>query len=321
MNFKFACNMVCLPVLLLAASSVQAFPNKPIQIVVPFGAGSITDVVARSVAEKMREGLGQTVIVENKPGVGGIIGAAYVARANPDGYTILLGSNSTNSINQSLFKQLPYSPEKDLIPISLAGEIPAVLVTPGQHQVNNMKELIALARQRPSTLSFGIGNTTNRVAGEMLQKEGKFAGVIVPYRGEPYGMTDLLGRQIDFMFVNLPVAYPHIVSGKIKAIALTGNERVSALPSIPTVSETVPAFSMPNGWLAFFAPAGTDKAVIDRLNHEIVLALKDPAVVKRLEGTGGYIVKSSSPAALGERVSKDAERWGQLIKDAGIALE
>ncbi|GAA4327887.1 tripartite tricarboxylate transporter substrate binding protein [Pigmentiphaga soli] len=303
------------------AAGAGGFPAKPVQIVVPFGAGSITDVVARVIAEHMREGLGQPVIVENKPGVGGIVGAANVAKAPADGYTLLLGSNSTNAINQSLFKSLPYDPIKDLVPVSMAGEIPAVMIARADHRANTLQDVVDLAKAAPGRLTFGIGNTTNRVAGEMLQKAGKFEAVIVPYRGEPYGLTDLLGGQVDFMFLNLPVAYPHLQTGKVKAIALTGVRRVSAMPSIPVAGETLAGFSMPDGWLAFFAPAGTPPQIIRRLNEEIVAALDDAEVRKRLEATGGYVVKSSTPDELGERVASDAKRWADLIKAANIPLQ
>jgi len=320
---KTFCNLVFgLAGALCALTAVaEDFPSKPVQIVVPFGAGSITDVVARVVAEHMREGMGQPVIVDNKPGVGGIVGAANVAKAKPDGYTLLLGSNSTNAINQSLYKSLPYDPTKDFMPVSMAGEIPAIMIARSSHIANNIADVIEMSKKEPERFTFGIGNTTNRVAGTILQKEAGFSAVIVPYRGEPFGLTDLLGGQIDFMFLNLPVAYSHMKSGAVKGIALTGSKRVDLVPNVPTIGETVPGFSMPNGWLAFFAPAGTPAAVVDRLNREIVSALQDPDVRSKLEATGGYIVRSSSSQELAGIVSQDAERWAKFIKLADIPLQ
>lgn len=323
MRTAFLCRLTGALILAACAISAQAqqFPSKPITIIVPFPAGSITDVVARNIAEKMRVSLGQPVIVEAKPSVGGIVGAAHVARATPDGHTILLGSNSTNSINQSLFRHLPYDPGKELIPVSMAGEIPAVMIARADHPANDLKEVIQLAKSKPGQLSVGIGNTTSRVASEMLQKNAGFQWITVPYKGEPLAVNDLLGGQIDYVFLNLPVAYPMLKAGKVKAIALTGADRVEMMPDIPRANETQPDFMMPNGWLAFFAPAGTPRPVVERLNKEVEAALKAPDVIQKLEGTGGYIVRYSSPEELGTRVRHDKERWASLIKTANIPLQ
>ncbi len=299
----------------------EEYPTRMITIVVPFSAGAISDSVARVVAEKMRLGLGQSVIVENKPSVGGMVGAADVAKAKPDGYRILLSSNSINSINASLFKQLPYNPEKDFAPISMAGEIPAVLISRADLPVSNLRDVINLAKSKPGAISFASGNTTGQIAGEALKSAAGIDLNNVPYKSEPLGMTDVLSGQVDLMFLNLPVAYSQIRAGKIKAIAFTGRDRVAVLPDVQRANETVPSYTMPNGWLAFFAPAGTPKPIIDRLNKEIVSALRHPEVKAKLEATGGYMVDSSTPDELAARVQKDSERWAELIKGAKISQQ
>jgi len=307
--------LTCMPV-----AAMASFPERPITIVVPFSPGSISDTVTRLVAESMRASLGQQVIVDNKPGAAGMIGAGQVARANPDGHTILLGSNSTNAINKSLYKQMQYDLERDFAPISMAGEIPAVLIARKGLGVSNVQELIDYDKANPEKLTFANGNTTNQISGLTLNKLAGMSMVNVPYKSEPEGMMAVLGDQVDLMLLNLPVAYPHIKSGKVNALAFPGGSKVEALPEVPTASETVPDYTIPNGWLAFFAPAGTPRDVVEKLNKSIVDALNEPAVAEKLASSGGYIVKSSTPEELDQLVKHDFAKWAQLIKDANIPM-
>ncbi len=294
----------------------QDYPSRTVTIVVPFPAGSISDTVTRVIAEKLRPALGQTVVVENKPGVSGIVGAESVAKAKPDGYTIMLGSNSTNAINPYLYKTLPYDPTKDFAPIAFAGEIPAVLIARPDLPAKNLADLIQLGKNKG--LSYAFGNTTHLVSGETFKSAAGINLITVPYKGEPLGLNDVLGGQVDVMSLNLPVAYPMIKAGKVKAIALTGPRKLADLPDVPLASDTLRAFSMPNGWLAFFAPARTPHAVIERLNKELVAIMNMPDVKAKIEGTGGYVLYSGTPEELQKRVDQDAKRWGELIRAANV---
>lgn len=316
MRFKTSSAAFVLGLAAVLPASAQDYPARSVTIVVPFPAGSISDTLARVIADKLRPALGQTVVVENKPGVGGIVGAAYVAKAKADGYTIMLGSNSTNAINPFLFKSLPYDPAKDFAPIAFAGEIPGVLIARPDLPVKNLADIIKLGKSKG--LTYAYGNTTHLVSGETFKNAAAIDLTTVPYKGEPPGLTDIIGGQVDMMSLNLPVAYQMIKAGKVKAIAFTGPRKVSALPDVPLASETLPAFSMPNGWLAFFAPARTPNAVIERLNKELVAIMNMPDVKAKIEGTGGYVLYSGTPDELQKRVDQDAKRWGDLIKAAKV---
>jgi len=316
MRFKTSIAPFVLGLAAALPASAQDYPARSVAIVVPFPAGSISDTLTRVIADKLRPALGQAVVVENKPGVGGILGAAYVAKAKADGYTIMLGSNSTNAINPFLYKSLPYDPAKDFVPIAFAGEIPGVLIARPDLPVKNLADLIKLGKSKG--LTYAYGNTTHLVSGETFKSAADIDLTTVPYKGEPFGLTDIIGGQVDVMSLNLPVAYQMIKAGKVKAIAFTGPRKVSDMPDVPLASETLPAFSMPNGWLAFFAPAGTPNAVIERLNRELVAIMNMPEVKAKIEGTGGYVLYSGTPDELQKRVDQDAKRWGELIKAAKV---
>ena len=305
---------------LLTAGTVHAagFPEKPISIVVPFPPGSISDISVRVIAIRMGELLGQTVVVENKAGAGGIVGAQYVAKAKPDGYTMLLGSNSTNAINPSIYKTLSYDPSKDFQAISMTGVIPALLIARKDFPANDAQELIELAKKKPGELRIAVGSTTSRVASEVLQIEAGVKAITVPYRGEPPGLTDLLGGQVDLMSLNLPTALPSLQSGDAKAIGLVGDKRIDLVPDIPRIGETLPAYSIPTGWNALFVPAGTPADIVQKLNNAVVTSLKDPAIKEKLEATGGYIVTPTTVDELTDWVAKDAKIWADLIKQSGI---
>jgi len=316
MRFKTFSAAFVLGLAAVLPASAQDYPARSVTIVVPFPAGSISDTLARVIADKLRPALGQAVVVENKLGVGGIVGAAYVAKAKADGYTIMLGSNSTNAINPFLFKSLPYDPAKDFAPIAFAGEIPGVLIARPDLPVKNLADIIKLGKSKG--LTYAYGNTTHLVSGETFKNAAAIDLTTVPYKGEPFGLTDIVAGHVDMMSLNLPVAYQMIKAGKVRAIALTGPRKLSDMPDVPLASETLPAFSMPNGWLAFFAPARTPNAVIERLNKELVAIMNMPDVKAKIEGTGGYVLYSGTPDELQKRVDQDAKRWGDLIKAAKV---
>jgi len=302
----------------VAPASAANFPERPINIVVPFPPGSISDITGRVIAARMAELLGQPVVVENKAGAGGIVGAQYVANAKADGYTMLLGSNSTNAINPSIYKTLSYDPSKDFQAISMTGVIPALMVAGKDFPANNVQEVIQFAKKKPGELRIAVGSTTSRVASEVFQIEAGIKAITVPYRGEPPGLTDLLGGQVDMMSLNLPTALPQLKQGSIKAIGLVGANRIDLVPDIPRIGETLSSYMIPTGWNALFVPAGTPDAIVQKLNTAVVTALKDPAVKEKLEATGGYIVTPTTVKELSEWVAKDTKTWADLIEQSGI---
>jgi tripartite-type tricarboxylate transporter receptor subunit TctC len=302
------------------AAAAQEFPSRPVTIVTPFPAGSISDVVSRLTAERMQKAIGQPVLVENKPGLNGSVGAAQVAKAKPDGYTVLLGTNGIMFINPLLFKSLPYDP-KDLAPLALAAEVPAVLIARSALEAKTLREAIALAKQKPGALSIASGQATAQVATEALRESAGIQLIGVPYKGEPPGLTDVVGGRIDLMVLNLPVAYPQIKAGTVRALALVGMAKVPALPEIPLAGETLPGFGLPNGWTGFFVPAATPAAVRARLEKEIVAALQAPEFRQRIEASVGTLVSIENAATLEARIRRESEAWAKLIKAAKVDLQ
>lgn len=266
----------------------------------------------------MAQTLNQPVVIENKAGAGGIVGAQFVARAKPDGYTLLLGTNSTNAINPSMYRSLPYNPAVDFRSITTTGIIPALLVAKKDLPANNIDEVVALSRERPGQIRIAVGTSTSTVASEILQKEGKFKAITVPYRGEPPGLTDLIGGQVELMLLNLPTALPQLNSKTIKAIGLIGQDKVSIAGQIPLIGESLANYTIPTGWNALFAPAKTPDSIIRKLNEAATSALKDKEVREKLEAIGGYFVTPSTPEELDHRVESDTRRWATLIEQAGV---
>ena len=270
---------------LLQPAFAQNYPNKPIRLVVTFPTGGAPDTLARIFSEKAQ--LGQSVVVDNKPGAGGNIGADYVAKSAADGYTIVMGTVGTHSINGSLYKKMPYDMTRDFAPISLIASAPNLLVVNNDLPVKTVPELIQYMKANPNKLSFGspgIG-TSVHVSGELFKSLTGTQMTHAPYKGRQFAIPDLIGGSIQLMFDNMPSALPMAKEGKIRAIAVTTAKRSAAAPEIPTVAESLPGFEATT-WFAMFAPAGTPKAVIDRLNAEAVRIFKLPDVQERLQKLG-----------------------------------
>ena len=311
----------CLLLFLVAfGAHAQDFPSRPVSIVVPFPAGSISDVVTRLAAERMQKPLGQPVVVENRPGLNGSVGAAQVSKAKPDGYTLLLGTNGIMFINPLLFKSLPYEP-KDLAPLALAAEVPAVLIARAGLEAKTLREAIALAKQKPGALTIASGQATAQVATEALRESAGIQLTGVPYKGEPPGLTDVVGGRVDLMVLNLPIAYPQMKAGTVRALALVGAAKVPALPEIPLAGETLPGFALPNGWTGFFAPAGTPADVRLRLERALLGALQAPEFRQRIEASVGTLVSIENAATLEARIRRESEAWAKLIKAAKVDLQ
>jgi len=320
--------------LLLAASAFALAPTlalaqaewpaaKTITYVVPFTAGGSTDIVGRILANKLQESLHQSVVVDNKPGQAGGIGAAYVAKAAPDGYTLFGGTISTHAINASLYKKLPYDPMKDFEPVSLVGRLPNVLIVNSQLGVNSVAELIALLKKDESKRTFassGAGTSTH-LAGEMFADMIGVKLTHVPYKGTPPAMTDVASGLVPFMFDQVTAALPLVKSGKLKLLAVTAGKRIALVPELPTMIESgVAGFEM-SSWQAVYAPKGTPKPIVDRLNAEIAKALKQPDVQAKLSGQLAMEIVGSSPEELRAHMAREIPRWAELVKKSGATAD
>jgi tripartite-type tricarboxylate transporter receptor subunit TctC len=304
------------------ASWAQDFPKRQITMVVPFAAGGSTDLVARLLAQKLTEQMGVNVIVENRAGAGGNIGAAAVAKAEPDGYTVLYGTISTHTLNPLMAKRSAYDPVKDFEPIALVGSIPNVMIVHPGVPAKDVKELIAAAKADPAKFSYASSGvaTPLHLSGEMFNRMAGTQMAHVPYRGAGPAMNDLIAGQVPVMFDNLPTSIEQIKAGKARALGVTTKERVKQMPDIPTLHEQGLTGYETYSWQALFAPAKTPKAVVDRINAEVIKALKDPALLKRLDELT-MTVTPSSPEGLGKHVVEQLATWGPITKATGVQLD
>lgn len=302
--------------------SAQAadYPAKPINFVVPFGAGSATDLLARAIGQSVSLESKQTVIVDNKAGASGMIAAQHVAKAAADGYTVLITTNTTQSANEHLYKRLPYDPVKDFTPVSGLGKGGQVLVVNVNAPYKNVGELLAAAKKSPGKLSFGSGSSSSRVAGEMLKQLAGVDILHVPYKSNPLAITDLLGGQIDMMITDTTTGVPQIKSGKLRALGYSTKTRSAQLPDVPTLDEAgVKGYDM-GYWFAAYVPAGTPKEVVARLNELLKNATKS-AGAKSFYETSGSEAWTTTPEELAQFQATDALKWGKVIKAAGIQPE
>jgi tripartite-type tricarboxylate transporter receptor subunit TctC len=302
------------------AAAADAFPSRTVTLVVPFAAGGSTDLIARIIAEKMTEDLGQTVIVENKAGAGGNIGADAVAKSDPDGYTILMGTIATHALNPAVMKQMPYDPVKDFAPVSLLVLVPNVLEVNPEVPVKTVQELIALLKSKPGEYSYassGIG-TPLHLSGELFKSLTGVDMIHVPYRGAGPALNDVVANQVPIMFDNLPSSTQFIKAGTLRALAVTTKTRSASFPDLPTMEEAgVPGYETYT-WNALFAPAGTPQAVIDRLNAAAVKAVKDPATQPRLADLSATVV-GSTPDELAKHVVAEIAKWAPIVAASGAA--
>ncbi|MFN3319760.1 MAG: Bug family tripartite tricarboxylate transporter substrate binding protein [Allorhizobium sp.] len=308
--------------LLVAAQAQAAFPERPVTLVVPFAAGGSTDVVARVVAEKMSADLGQQVIVQNVAGAGGSLGAGNVARAEPDGYTILMGTVATHALNPLILKSKPYDAEADFAPVSLLVLVPNVLVVNPELPAKSVEELLALLKAEPDKWSYASsGNGTPlHLSGELFKSMAGVTMEHIPYKGSGPALNDVLGNQVSIMFDNLPSSSAHIKAGTLKALAVTTAERAPSFPDIPTMAEAgLPGYETYT-WNALFAPKDTPKDVVDRLNAAAVKAMADPGVSERMKEFSATIV-ASSPEELATHVKAEVAKWTPVVKDANVQMD
>jgi tripartite-type tricarboxylate transporter receptor subunit TctC len=306
---------------LAAPANAQTYPSKPITIVIGYTPGAVSDLAARTIGEGLHQAWGQPVIVDNKPGSGGNIGAAFTSRAAPDGYTLMVGTDAQMSSNTHLYKHAGYDPVKDFAPVAYAGLNIICLAVNAQLPINNVAELIAYAKANPGKLSYGSSGTgsPHHLAGVLLAQKAGVDIQHVPYRGGGAAANDLLGGHIGAAFLSLSAAVPHMNTGKIRIIAMVEKTRYSAMPNIPTVGETVPGFEM-SSWLGIFAPAGTPPDIVAKLNDGIAKVLNVDAVKQKL-GNLGLVVVAGKPEELANVVKDGLKVRGELVKAAGIQPE
>jgi tripartite-type tricarboxylate transporter receptor subunit TctC len=298
----------------------QAYPSKPITFIVPFAAGSATDQLARALGQSITEQTKQAVVVDNKAGASGMMAAQQVARAPADGYTVLITTNTTHAANEHLYKKLPYDPVKDFVPVTGLGRGGQVLVVRADSPYKSVADLVADAKKRPGKLTFGSGSSSSRVAGEMLKQLTHTDILHVPYKSNPLAITDLLGGQIDVMFLPIHVALQQIKAGKLKALAISSDKPSPLLPDVPSLSVLKLGNMNVDMWYGVLAPAGTPRPYIERLNKELGEVLALPAVAKAFE-TQGMTPAPSTPEAFQQTMATDARRWADLIKAQGITAE
>jgi tripartite-type tricarboxylate transporter receptor subunit TctC len=306
--------------LLAFAATAQTYPTRPITFVVPFGPGSATDTITRVVALKLGEALHQSIVVETRPGANGAIAALYVARATPDGYTLLMTSNSPHSAVPFLMKNVPYDVVRDFASVTRMGSYTLMLCVHPSIPAKDVKELIAYAKANPGKLSFASGNTSGWVAGETLKHWAGLDILHVPYKSTPPAVNDLLGGRVSMMFVDLTSGLPHVKAGTLRALASTRLKRSALFPDLPTMDEAgVEGFDM-DSWAGVFAPAKTPPEIIARLNTSLRKIIDDPEVKAKLSAVG-FEAFSSSPQELDDFVKVQLGKWSKMIKDAGIEPE
>ncbi len=305
-----------------AFAHAQTYPSKPIRFVVPYPAGGPVDIVARLLAQKVAENAGQPVVVDNKPGAGGNIGADLVAKSPPDGYTILMGAVATHAINPALYASIPFDPARDFVPIVQVASTPNVLVVNPSIPAANVQELIAYARRNPGKLNFGSGSTgsAGHLAGELFKSMAGIDMTHVPYKGAAPAMQDLVAGQIQLMFDNLASALGQVRAGKVKALAVTTAARTALAPELPTLAESgLPGFDI-STWFGVFAPAGTPRNVAQRLHEEFSRALAAPDVRERMLALGAEPAGGSS-AQFAAYIRAEAEKYARLVKSSGAKAD
>jgi tripartite-type tricarboxylate transporter receptor subunit TctC len=325
MRIMTTMRLMALALLGFASTAAQAqddYPNKVVKLVVPFVAGGGGDSLARSVSQAASDALGQQIIIENRPGAGGNIGAAFAAKSAPDGYTLLYGTNGTHAINHALYANPGFDPIKDFAPVARLTRIGMVVVVTQEFPAKSVPEMLDYLKKNPGKTTFGsAGNgTSSHIAGEMFKMMTGTDILHVPYRGNGPAMIDLVGGRIDMMIDVMPAAYPHVESGKVRALAVTTKTPVAAAPQLPTLdSAGVPGFEL-SAWDGIWAPAGTPRAIVDKLNAAFNKALADAAVKERLFKIGADPVPGT-PDDLGKFVAAELPKWAEVVKKSGAKIE
>jgi tripartite-type tricarboxylate transporter receptor subunit TctC len=304
-----------------AQSQTSSYPDRQIKIISPFATGGIADTFSRVIAQGLSESWGQPVIVENKTGGGGNIGSDFVAKAAPDGYTLVMGNIGSHAVNPYLMKNMPYDPFRDFQPVAYVLDAEGLLVISPEIPSKTVPELIAYIKANPGKISYGSGGvgTTSHLAGELFKSTAKVDMTHIPYKGNAPAITDLIGGQTQLMFATMPTVLPYVKTGKLRALAVIGSTRSPSLPDLPTVSETLPGFDVSN-WIGIFAPTGTSPSIVSKLNAEIIKVMQQPNVQKRLD-TEGAKFKVMTPESFGVFQKNEAQKWAKIIRDSGLKPE
>ena len=301
-------------------AQAQAWPAKPITFIVPFAAGSATDQLARALGQSITVDTKQAVVVDNKAGASGMLAAQSVARAAPDGYTVLITTNTTHAANEHLYKKLPYDPVKDFVPVTGLGKGGQVMVVNANSPYKTVADVLAAAKQQPGKLSFGSGSSSSRVAGELFKQMAHVDLLHVPYKSNPLAITDLLGGQIDLMFTDTSTGVPQVKAGKLRALGISTAQRSPLLPEVPTIDEAgVKGYDM-GYWFAAYVPAGTPAAVVQRLRELLVSGTGSAAAKSFFDGSGS-VPFTTTPEGLAAFQATETQKWGKVIKAAGIEPE
>jgi len=306
-----------------SSAQAQAFPQKPVQFVVPYAAGGAGDIFARTVAQKLSSAFGQQVVVVNRPGANGIIGMEQVAKAAPDGYTIVMGNSAPMVLNPSLYPKLPYDPIKDFAPVTLGTLYPYIVIVHPSVPAKSVAELVKLAKSRPGQLQYGSSGNggANHLAGEMFKRAAQIDIVHVPFKGSAPALADTVAGQISMMFDTIVTTVPQLKAGKVRALAVTGEKRAPQTPDVPTIAESGYSGYKVTSWQSILAPAGTPRPIVERLYQESAKALKLPDVIERLATQGGNEIVASTPDEFAKVIREEIVSYGRIIKAANIRLD
>jgi tripartite-type tricarboxylate transporter receptor subunit TctC len=304
-----------------AGAQTTGYPNKPVTIIVPFTAGGNTDAFARMVGDELDKALGQRFLVENKPGAGGNLGAAQVARATPDGYTLGMGTVSTHAINPSLYKKLPYDPDTAFAPVSLIATLPNVLVVNPEIQAKSVPELVELLKAEPGVHTYASSGpgTSPHLGAELFATRTGTQMTHVPYKGSGQSIMDVVAGHVDMVFDNIPTAAQQAKAGKVRALAVTSLERAPLLPDVPAMAEFLPGFEA-TSWHGLFAPGGTPKEIVDKVSGEVQRIMKLPHIQERMQAMGAKPI-GNTPDEFAQHISVERKKWAEVVKASGVSLE
>jgi tripartite-type tricarboxylate transporter receptor subunit TctC len=318
MNHRLCILLTCIATWYLPSAWAQSYPSKPIKAIVPFAAGSATDLIGRGFAARMSELLGQPIIIENKPGVNGMLGADTVAKSPADGYTLLFGTNSTNAALKSLMKKLPYDQDTAFLPVGYFGSVPLIVAVNNDLPVKTLKDFVELAKAKPTQVTFASASTSQLVSSEMLASMANIQMTNVPYKSGPAAMTDLIGGQINMFTADFAVMLPQVKANKVRGLAVTSTRRSKAIPELPTVNE---ALNLKDyeliAYFAVFAPAGTPADAIQKLNKAINTTATSKDILEKFASMG-FETEPGTPEALAARTKTETAKWAKAIRDAKI---
>jgi len=302
-----------------SAAFAQAWPTKPIRFIVPYPPGGTSDILARTIGEKLGTALGQTIVVENKPGANGNVGADYVAKASPDGYTFLLADIGAIAISPSVYPSLPFDPVKNFTPVTMVAYSPHILVVHPSVPAKSVAELVALAKSKPGKLNYAASSTGSapHLAGVEFASRAGIDWAYIPYKGGAQAITDVVGGQADVLFNGMLATYPHVKSGKLRILAVSSANRLPSIPDVPTVAESGYAGFETGSWQGILAPPGTPRDIVAKMNAEVGKILATPEMKERLAGQGAE-VRVTTPAELGTFIARERDRWAKVVKESGV---